>query len=740
MAEEQVKGAAGEDAILAIDGMHCASCVVRVEKALRGVPGVKEAVVNLATRQANVVYDPARATADAMAQSVERVGYRVRNVSNGFEGLASLTETLDAERRAWGKRALVGAVLTLLIAAATRLGPREAAWAVGWPAATVALFWAGGRFFTVGFRTLWHLSPDMNALIALGTGAAYGWSVYLIGRELGGGPPAIHLEFEMAALIVTVILFGRWLEAKAKAHATSAVAGLASLRPRVAHLLEDDLERDVPAADLQLGDRVRIRPGERLPADGVIEAGRSSLDEALMTGESLPVERGPDDDVLGGTLNGLGTLTVRLTRVGAASLLGQIVELVAQAQSSKAPIQRLADRVAAVFVPGVVAVALVTLVAWLAAGGGLASAMERMVAVLIVACPCALGLATPTAILVASGRGASVGVLFKGGEALERAAKVTTVVLDKTGTVTQGVPAVLDVLSADGPDPEGVLLLAAAVEAASEHPLGRAIVAAARERDLAPPPATDFTAAPGGGAMAVVEGATVAVGTTAFLAEQGVAVPDRFDEDAAARGGTVVHVSRGEKFAGAILLADPPKPDARAAIDALRTMSLRTLLLSGDRRAAVEAIGWVVGADDVLAEVRPDGKVAVIRELQAEGAVVAMVGDGLNDAPALAQADCGIAIGGGTDVAAASSAVTLMGGEVVGVVSALVLARAAVRVIRQNLAWAFIYNVALIPLAAGAFVPLFGVAMHPAWAAAAMALSSVSVVTNSLRLRLVGPS
>ena len=733
---------AGGEALLVVDGMHCASCVARVEKALCDVPGVEGASVNLATRQANVVYDPTRAAVDAMARSVGRVGYTAREVRNEFEGLASLTGTLDAERRAVGRRVLVGAALTLVIAAAMRLGPPQTAWAIAWPAATVVLFWAGLRFFTVGLRTLRHLSPDMNTLVALGTGAAYGWSVVQIGRELVDGQRAAHLEFEMASLIVTIILLGRWLEARAKARATSAVADLASLGPRVAHLLEGGIERDVPASDLRPGDIVRIRPGERLPSDGVIEAGRSSLDEALVTGESLPVERGPGDEVLGGTLNGAGALEVRLTRVGAASLLGQIVELVAQAQSTKAPIQRLADRMAAVFVPVVAAVALATLASWLLAERDPALAMERMVAVLIVACPCALGLATPTAILIASGRGASAGVLFKGGEALERAAKVTTVVLDKTGTVTKGQPAVLDVLSSDGADPETLLRLAAAVEAPSEHPLARAIVAEARERNLAMPTATDFTAIPGGGATAVVEGTTVRVGTLAFLAERGVAIPERVEGGAAVRGETVVHVARGERLEGAILLADPPKSDARAAVGALRAMGLGTLLLSGDRREAARAIGETIGIDDVLGEVRPEGKAAAIRRLQQGGAVVAMVGDGLNDAPALARADCGIAIGGGTDIAAASSSVTLMRGEVAGVVNALALARATVRVIRQNLGWAFVYNAVLIPFAAGAFIPILGVAMHPGWAATAMALSSVSVVANSLRLRrlrLSGP-
>ena len=754
-------------AVVPILGMTCASCVSRVERALRKPAGVLGADVNLATEKATVTYIPGQATHADLVTAVRAAGYEViEDGGVGEESAEAAADAAEAARAAAYRqlkiKVVVGFVFSIVIFAGTMQPdwfPFLPSWLhngyVLWALATPVQFWVGGQFYRTAWSALRHGTTTMNTLIALGSSAAYFYSVLgvLFPSFFAHQGLSMPMYFDSAAFIITLILFGRLLEARAKGQTGAAIKALIGLQPRTARVLRGGAETDVPIVEVLAGDLIVVRPGEKVPVDGVVTAGASAVDESMLTGEPIPVAKKLGDEVIGATMNTTGSFTFSATKVGADTALAQIIRLVERAQGSKPPIARLADVIAAYFVPAVIGIASLTFVVWLVLGPSpsLNYALLNFVAVLVIACPCALGLATPTAIMVGTGKGAENGVLIRDGAALETAYKLDTVVLDKTGTITEGRPRVTDVVvfgggegggAAAGPDgsPEldedGLLRLVAAAERGSEHPLAGAIVSAAEERGLSVPEAGGFEAVAGHGIRAVVDGRTVVAGNKRLAGAAAAELTGRF----AAEGKTAITVLVDGAPAGAIAAADTGKPGSAAAVRRLRELGLDVVMLTGDNARTAAVIAREVGIERVVADVLPEQKAEKVAELQAGGRKVAMVGDGINDAPALAQADLGVAIGTGTDVAMEASDITLMSGELSGVATAVSLSRATIRIVKQNLFWAFAYNVALIPLAAGVFYPPFGVLLNPIYAAAAMGLSSVTVVTNSLRLRRFRPS
>jgi Cu+-exporting ATPase len=722
--------------------------------------GVVSAEFNLATMEVRVEYLPGAADAAELRATIEELGYAVRDVPSGdAAGADSLEAAHAAEYASLRRKLIVAAVLSLPVLAMAMSHGRipwlsfpGAAW-VQLLLATPVVLYSGAQFYRGAWAAFRHRAADMNTLIAVGTGTAYLYSAaatasprfFLAGHPAGGamggmemGPP---VYYEAASVIIALVLLGRMLESSAKGRTSDAIRRLVGLQPKTARVVRAGAEADLPIEEVVPGDVVVVRPGEKVPVDGVVTEGASAVDESMLTGESLPVEKAAGDEVFGATLNRTGSFRFRATRVGKDTALQQIVKLVQDAQGSRAPIARMADVISGIFTPVVICIAIATFVVWFVAAPADARftlALVSFVSVLIIACPCALGLATPTAIMVGTGRGAEHGVLIKGGESLETAHRLDTIVLDKTGTLTRGQPELTDVLPAGGVTEDALLRLVASAERGSEHPVGEAVVRGAAARGLELAAASTFNALAGHGIEATVEGRAVLIGTPKLLRERGIGLGDAEDRAArlAEQGKTPTFAAVDGAFAGIVAVADTLKPESKEAVHALRAMGLQVVMITGDNRRTAEAVAREAGIDRVLAEVLPEGKAREVKRLQEEEKRrVGMVGDGINDAPALAQADVGIAIGTGTDVAIEASDVTLIRGDLRAVVTAIALSRATIRTVRQNLFWAFVYNVIGIPLAAGALYPLTGWLLSPVIASAAMSLSSVSVVTNSLRLR-----
>lgn len=741
---------------LNVGGMSCASCVGQVEQALKAAPGILDVAVNLAAETAAVSYLPDVITPKEIAETSTAAGYPAEVADTDAQ--VSRSERKADEAKALARRVVFAAILTVpvfilemgkhTIPGFEELIERtigiQTSWLIQFALATVVLFGPGWGFFAKGIPALLRRVPDMNSLVALGTGAAWSYSVVatFLPDLLPDGVRAVY--FEAAAVIVVLILLGRFLEARAKGKTGAAIQALLGLQARTARVLRNGQASEVEIEALRIGDLVLVRPGERVPVDGDVTDGSSNVDESMITGEPLAVPKTAGNPVTGGTVNGTGSLTIAATRVGADTTLAQIIRMVEEAQGAKLPIQGLVDRVTMWFVPAVLVLALVTVAVWLLVGPdpALIFALVAGVSVLIIACPCAMGLATPTSIMVGTGRAAEMGVFFRKGDALQHLDEVDIVALDKTGTVTQGQPSLTDLITTDGFDRAETLALIASVEAQSEHPVAEAIVQSAENEGVSWPDATEFRSVTGYGVEALVQGRKVLVGADRFMAQRGIDIGPLEDRERALadKGRTALFAAVDGSLAAVIAVSDPVKSSSADVIRALHDRGIKVAMITGDKKATADAIAREVGIDHVVAGVLPDGKVAALQELKQGNRKIAFVGDGINDAPALAHADVGIAIGTGTDVAIESADVVLMSGDLRGVVNAIEVARTTMRNIRQNLIWAFGYNVALIPVAAGALYPAFGLLLSPVFAAGAMALSSVSVLSNALRLRRIKPT
>jgi len=732
---------------LTITGMSCAACVRRVEQGLKGLKGVEEASVNLATEKATVLYEPSLVHPDDLIRKVRELGFGA-GPSDEAEGDA-VEEAWKREQHELRTKFIVGSVLSALIFIGSMQDwfpfldpvPRHTMlWCLLIITAPV-VFWVGSSFYVGALKAARHKTADMNTLVAVGTFSAYLYSAIatVAPRFFTDAGLDLHVYFDGAAMIITLVLLGRLLEAKAKSRTSTAIKRLLQLKPKAARVIRGENEIDMPVEQVIRGDLILVRPGEKVPTDGVIVSGMSAVDESLLTGESMPVDKKPGNEVYAATLNTSGSFVFEATRTGAETALGQIIRLVEEAQGSKAPIQRVADKVASIFVPTVFVIGVTTFVVWyfVVPDPVFSRALLNFVSVLIIACPCAMGLATPTAVMVGTGLGAQHGILIKSGESLEKACRITTVVFDKTGTLTKGKPEVTDIVSAEGIRQNEVLRTAVSIEALSEHPLAQAVVEKARDQGVSPTQIRGFEAMPGMGAKGEVNGKDVCVGNLRLMKDKGVSITG-LEQTAhlfASHGKTCVFVAEDGEGIGVIALSDMPKESAREALSALKGMGLKVAMITGDNEHTAVAIGRAVGIEQILANVLPGDKAREIVRLKEQGHVVAMVGDGINDAPALTAADIGIAIGTGADVAMEASDITLIRDDVKSVAVAIRLSSMTMRVIKQNLFWAFLYNSLGIPIAAGILYPFFGVLLNPVFAAAAMALSSVSVVSNSLRLR-----
>lgn len=728
--------------------MSCAACVRRVENALREIPGVTEVAVNLATARATISHDAGWAGVEALRQVVEDQGYEFLGIPDDTRE-DPIGAAREKELRDLKARFAVGIVLSGVIFLGSMqhwfpflMGiPRQPLLVVLFFLTTPVVFWVGSRFFSGAIKAARQRTTDMNTLVAVGAFAAWLYSslATFFPRFFAGAEIMPHVYYDGAAFIVTLIILGRLLEAGAKGKTSQAIQRLMGLKPKTARVVREGSETDIPIELVVKDDLVVVRPGEKIPTDGVVVSGNSSVDESMLTGESMPVAKEAGADVFAATINRTGSFTFRATRIGAETALAQIIRLVEEAQGSKAPIQRLADKVASVFVPVVFGIALLTFAVWyfIVPDPVFSRALLNFISVLVIACPCALGLATPTAVMVGTGLGAENGILIKGGESLENAYRLRTVVFDKTGTLTRGEPEVTDIIPVSGITAMEILQAALDIEAVSEHPLARAVLERGKREGLLAGAVTGFEAVTGLGAKAVRDGKSMVLGNRRFLEGEGIAGVALEDEAArlAGEGKTSVFVAEGGRILGLLGFSDQPKPSAAAAVAALKGMGLKVVMITGDNAGTAKAMGKTLGIDRILAEVLPGDKAAEIRRLRDAGEVVAMVGDGINDAPALTAADIGIALGAGTDVAIEASDITLMQDDLLAVPRAIRLSFETMRTIRQNLFWAFIYNIIGIPVAAGLLYPFWGILLNPEFAAAAMALSSVSVVSNSLRLR-----
>jgi len=746
-------GAKVEKVVLPIQGMTCASCVKKVEKALSSAKGVVQADVNFATERAMVEYIPEEVSIRDLKKAVEEAGYQVLEVKEEDivekESLAREVELFKLKQKF-----IIGAVLLIPILILMYSGSLLGKWTglsmetnffIQFLLATPVQFWAGWQFYVGFWKATRHRTSDMNTLIAVGTSAAYLYSLIVT-----FAPHLIMVKglmmdvyFDTSAAIIVLILLGRFLEARAKGKTSEAIKKLIGLQPRTARIIRNGDEMDIPVSQVAPGDLVIVRPGEKIPVDGIVKEGYSSVDESMVTGESLPVEKKTGDTTIGATMNKTGTFRFEATKVGKDTVLSQIVRLVQEAQGSKPPIARMVDVIASYFVPIVILIAIVTFIIWLLFGPhpAFTYAFLNFIAVLIIACPCALGLATPTSIMVGTGKGAENGILIRGAEALETAHRLNTIVLDKTGTLTRGEPSVTDVIESEGFTKQEILILAASAEKGSEHPLGEAIVKKAKEDNLNLLAPKNFQAIAGHGIEAMIDSREVLLGNLRLMEERRVRLNGLLNkaEQLSSEGKTPMFLAIDGEAAGLIGVADTLKENSKEAVETLHRMGLEVVMLTGDNERTARAIANQIGIDRVLAEVLPEKKAEEVKRLQGEGKKVGMVGDGINDAPALAQADVGIAIGTGTDVAMESSDITLIGGDLRGVVTAIALSKATIRNIKQNLFWAFAYNTILIPVAAGALFPFFGILLNPIFAAGAMAFSSVTVVSNALRLRRFKP-